>query len=231
MKTHAWIMFCFVSLFVVQTLTAEAIEIDHTAISQRTINYTKHKYGLDAARRVIAWSNLVIENKDKSIAEKLMLTNKFFNNIPIKSEVEIWGHTHWSTPFEMLARNEGSQADHVIGKYVTLEALGVPITHMHMTHVHSVVVPGQSYMVLTYSSKPDDMPLVLDTAKDEIRPGNERNDLIPEDSLNDDELWLSKTQSDGRNDADTEASTHVELWNEMNKRMDHENLSDEGAAY
>lgn len=227
MKTPAWIALGFASFFVAQTPVAEAVELEHAAISKRVIRETARAFGPEAADRVVAWSDLVMKNKDKPIAEKLALANNFFNQIPIKPEKEIWGHMHWATPFELLQRNVGSQADHVIGKYITLEALGVGIEQLRMTHVHSMKSADLSYMVLTYQEKPGVMPLVLDTMDKEIKPANERADLFPEHSLNDSGLWLSNQQKDGRSDAQEEASAHVELWNEMNARMDKELLSTE----
>ena len=224
MKSHAWFTLCFASFLAAYALIAGAFEVDHSAISNRVFRQTAKVFGQDAVKRVIDWNDLIKNNKDKPIAEKLALTNEFFNRIPIKSDKELWGHTHWSTPYEMLTRNAGSHADHVIGKYVTLEALGIGIQHLHITHVHSAATSDPSYMVLTYNANPGDMPLVLDTVKGEIKPANERKDLVPEDSLNDDGVWLSNKQSDGRNDAQPEATGHIELWHEMNERMDKELL-------
>lgn len=226
MKAHVWAL-CFVSLFAVGAPDAGAAELNHAAISKRIIKLTEKAYGADAASRVVAWNNMVMNSKDKPVAEKLALTNNFFNRIPVKPDVEIWGHTHWSTPFEMLARNAGSHADHVIGKYVTLEAMGISVDHLQITHVHAVATPDSTYMVLTYRPETGAMPLVLDTVDGKIKPANERSDLFPEDSLNDSGLWLSKEQKDGLQDANAEASRHIELWNEMNTRLDSEMLSNE----
>lgn len=230
MKTNTCIAFGFAALLAVQPLIAGSVEIDHTAISDKVIKQTARKYGPEAANRVVAWSNLVKNNKDKPIAEKLELTNRFINSIPVKSEEEIWGHTHWSTPYEMIARNAGSHADHAIGKYVTLEALGIGIDKMHIIHVHSAAAPSNSYMVLAYSSDPAAMPLVLDSVIGEIKPGNERNDLVPEHSFNDDGVWLPRVQADGASDAKLEADAHIELWQEMNIRMDNEIMSTENPS-
>lgn len=227
MKSNAWITSGLFCLIAACPPAASAAEINHAAISNRVIKETERKFGPDAARRVIAWSDLVMENHHKPVAEKLVLTNDFINRVPVKSDKDLWGHSHWSTPYEMLARNAGSHADHAIAKYVTLEAMGVSVDHLHITHVHSMATPDQSYMVLTYHPEPGAMPLVLDTVSGQIKPANERTDLVPENSFNDNAMWLSTTQSDGRNDANEEAAKHIELWNEMNIRMDQELLSTE----
>lgn len=226
MKIRVWIAFCFAVFLACHTLAAEAVGV-HSSISQRVLRETEKKFGPDAAKRVALWNELVVNNADKPIAEKLELVNNFFNRIPIASEVEIWKHEHWSTPYEMLAQNVGSHADHAIAKYVTLEALGTPVEQMHITHVHSVETPSQSHLVLTYHPTRKAMPLVLDTLRGEIKPADERKDLVPEHSLNDYSAWLAREQFDGRNDASEEADMHIELWHEMNFRMDKELLSAE----
>ena len=227
MKVPVWLALGFASFFSAWMLVAGAAEINHAAISKRVIRDTERVFGPGAASRIAAWSELVTNNKDKPITEKLALTNSFFNRVPVKSEEEIWGHMHWSTPFEMLLHNAGSQADHTIAKYITLEAMGISIDHMTITHVHSMKSSNLSYMVLTYHEKRGVVPLVLDTMNDEIKPADQRTDLFPEDSLNDSGLWLSNKQKDERNDAQEEAAVHVELWNDMNARLDKEHLSTE----
>ena len=227
MITFNWTALGFALIFAFCTLTARAVEHNYPAISKKVVQETEKVYGSDAAVRIVAWSDLVKNSRNKPITEKLSLTNNFFNRVPIKSEKELSDHIRWSTPYEMLTRNAGSHADHVIAKYITLEAMGVSIDQMKITHVHSMRSSDLSYMVLTYQSEPGIMPLVLDTMDGEIKPANERTDLFPEHSLNDDGLWLSKKQKDERNDAQEEALTHVELWNEMNARMDKEHLSAE----
>lgn len=233
MKINSWIAFAIALLLAAQPLIAEAVEVNSMAVSKsfsisnQIIKHTARKFGPDAAKRIVAWNDLVKKNKDKPITEKLELTNRFINSIPIKSEEEIWGHSHWSTPFEMIARNSGSHADHAIGKYVTLEAMGIGIDKMHVVHAHSAAQPSNSYMVLTYHPNPATTPLVLDTVNGEIKPINERNDLVMEHSFNNDGVWLPRVQADGANDAQLEAFIQTELWDEMKNRMDKEMLSTE----
>ena len=228
MKNHTWVALGLFSLITILAPTAEAGRFDrdyiHFFIPKNVLKQAKATIGPEATNRLIAWNELIVNNRDKPVAEKLKLTNEFFNRIPLKPEKELWGHPHWSTPFEMVTRNGGGHADHVIGKYMTLAALGISVDQLQMTHVHSVTTSDQSYMVLTYRSEPNTMPLVLDTLNSEIILANERNDLSPEDSLNENGTWRSKAQKTGfaDADADAEASEHVKLWHEMNARMDKE---------
>lgn len=225
MKISTWIALGLISLLAAHAPISKAGDHDHTSLSKRVIMEAEKKFGPEAARRVIAWNDLIMNNQDRPNAEKLKLANDFFNRIPVKSEEELWGHKHWSTPYEMLVRNVGSHADHAIAKYVTLEAMGVAVDHMQLTHVHAVDAPNESHLVLTYRAESRAMPYVLDTLINEVKPASERRDLVPEHSLNETGLWLSDSQADGRNDAKSEADAHIELWNDMNARMDKELLS------
>lgn len=231
-KINVRVAFGFALLLAVQPPVTEAAEITSivvtksTAISNQAIKNTARKFGQDAANRVIAWNDLIRKNKDKPIAEKLELANRFINSIPFKAEEELWGHSHWSTPYEMITRNAGSHADHAIAKYVTLEALGIETGTVYLVHAHSAATPSNSYIVLAYYASPDDkIPLVLDSVIGEIKPASERKDLVTEHSLNNDGAWLARVQADGAKDADLEAFVHTELWDEMKNRMDKEMLS------
>ena len=187
-------------------------------LTERVIASAEAKYGHDARRRLAAWVNLIANNQKKSEAEKLKLTNNFFNRVPFMTSMENWGKSkYWATPVEMLASNGGSPEDYAVGKYFTLLALGVSMDYLHITYVKALNLPpaNQAHMVLTYYSSPDSMPLVLDNLDPEIKPGSERNDLIPVYSFNGNGLWLAKERSAGR----TIASGNVNLWNEMNARM------------
>ena len=94
MKIHAWVVLGLISLFAAHAPTAEAVDSNHIAISKKVIRETEARYGPEAASRIVAWNDLVEKNKNKSVAEKLVLTNNFFNHIPIKTSEELWGHTH-----------------------------------------------------------------------------------------------------------------------------------------
>lgn len=210
--------------FIAHVLVAE--ENYNVSITQKALIGAEAKYGPTAPGRLLAWTKLIASSKRKSVAEKLELTNDFFNRIPFKSDMELWGkHNYWPTPLEMLARNGGGHAAFATSKYFTLLALGVRIDQLQITYVNATNLPpaDQAHMVLTYYPTPDAMPLVLDNLDGNVRPANERSDLIPIYSFNGDGLWLAKERGDGR----SAASGHIDLWNEMNARMGKEFLLDE----
>ena len=216
-RLPSWAALCLASLLIAHALIAEEGHDVH--LSQKVLQSAEAKYGPTAPTRLLAWTKLIADNSKKSEADKLKLANDFFNLIPFVSDIEHWGkQDYWATPVEMLASNGGDCEDYAIGKYFTLLALGFNMDKLRITYVKATNRPpaDQAHMVLTYFSKPDAMPLVLDNLDGEIKPANERNDLVPVYSFNGDGLWLAKERSSGRA---TGSSSRISLWTEMNARM------------
>ena len=219
MKTKCFPFRAVLGLALLFTVSALVAEEDFVIkLTQNVLIGAEATYGPTAPRRILAWLKLIASSKKKSVAEKLELTNDFFNRIPFKSDMELWGkRNYWPTPVEMLASNGGGHTAFAISKYFTLLALGIRIDQLQITYVTATHLPptDQAHMVLTYYPTPDAMPLVLDNLDGEVKPASERNDLVPIYSFNGDGLWLAKERGNGR----SEVSGHVDLWNEMNARM------------
>lgn len=197
---------------------APAIADYEVRLTEKVMVSAEAKYGHDARRRLTAWLDLLKSSRGKSEAEKLKLVNMFFNRVSYMSDMENWGRPqYWATPVEMLASNGATAEDYAIGKYFTLLALGVNIDYLHIVYVKStrLTPDNQAHMVLAYYSSPDSMPLILDNLDPEIKPGSERDDLVPVYSFNGNGLWLARERSAGR----TAAADNASLWNEMNARM------------
>jgi predicted transglutaminase-like cysteine proteinase len=212
--------FLFVSglalLFVFQALVAADFAIQ---LSEKVLSSAEKKYGAPARERLVTWTKLIANNKNKTEPEKLKLANDFFNEIPFASDIEHWGiQDYWATPTEMLASNGGDCEDYAIGKYFTLLALGISVDKMRITYVKARNLPpaDQAHMVLTYYLKPDAVPLVLDNLVAEIKPGSQRPDLLPVYSFNGDGLWLAKERGSGRVEG---GSSRIGLWAQLNARL------------
>ena len=211
-----WAALGLVLFIIAHALVAE--ENYNTPITEKVLLAAEAKYGPTAPRRILSWTKLIASSKRKSVNEKLELTNDFFNRIPFKSDMELWGkRSYWPTPVEMLARNGGGHAAFATSKYFTLLALGIRIDQLQITYVTATNLPpsDQAHMVLTFYPTPDAMPMVLDNLDGEVKPASERGDLIPIYSFNGDGLWLSKERGEGK----SAASANTDLWHEMNFRM------------
>lgn len=212
----SWLALCLAFFTVAHSLIAADNDVH---LTEKVIASAEAKYGANARQRLAAWIKLIETSRKKSETEKLKLANEFFNQTPFVSDTEHWGkQDYWATPVEMLASNGGDCEDYAIGKYFTLLALGVGMSHLRITYVKAINQPpsDQAHMVLTYHPKPDDTPLVLDNLDPEIKPASQRDDLIPVYSFNGDGLWLAKERSSGRS---VGSSSRISLWSEMNTRM------------
>ena len=221
-----WLTLGLTLLFAVNPLIAAEHDIQ---LTEKVLASAEAKYGPNARRRLVAWTNLIITGKKKTEAEKLKLVNSFINRVPYMSDKENWGKAkYWATPVEMLASNGGDAEDYAIAKYFTLLAIGVSMERLQITYVNAMSRPAaeQAHMVITYYSSPDSMPLVLDNIDPEIKPASERPDLSPIYSFNGDGLWVAKERSSGNSDV----SSNVNLWNEMNARMGKELLPDDSSS-
>jgi predicted transglutaminase-like cysteine proteinase len=181
---------CVALLFAGLTLLATADQ--PLILSDARIESYRELYGDQAARRLTAWQNLIREGSQLNEREKLERVNRFFNQVRFVDDIVHWGkEDYWATPVEFLVSNGGDCEDFSIAKYYTLRAMGVPDQRLSLSYVKALEL-NQAHMVLTYYPSPTAMPLVLDNLINQIRPANERPDLLHVYTFNGESLWLSK---------------------------------------
>lgn len=188
-------------------------------INERQLAAVEAKHGLPARKRLMAWLELMANNKQKTEQEKLTLVNDFFNQLLFVSDLDHWGkNDYWATPMEMLGSGGGDCEDYSISKYFTLLALGVPVDKLKITYVkaRNWNPVSQAHMVLTYYSSPSAMPVVLDNLIGEIQPADQRPDLTPVYSFNGEGLWLARERGTGKSVA---GGNKIGLWHGMLTRM------------
>ena len=180
------------------------------------------QYGNKAVKRVVNWDELMLENKEISIEDKLKRANRFFNKIRYRSDLEHWGmEDFWATPLEMLGTNHGDCEDYTIAKYFTLLALGIPDEDLRITYVNAVKL-GQAHMVLTYYGESKTDPLVLDNLEYWIQPASNRSDLEPVYSFNGAGLWMSQERN--RSDFYKNGAQQIDQWAAMLNRLPMDNM-------
>lgn len=184
----------------------------------------QQRYGLNGAKTVQQWRNLIDQTKALPDAEKVKRINEFINQkIAFKDDQELWGQAdYWATPLETLGRGTGDCEDFTIAKYTTLKLLGVPIGHMRLIYVraqiggpHSSV--SQAHMVLGYYPKPGEEPVILDNLVTEIYPASRRSDLTPVFSFNSEGLWVGQRTS-------SDATARLSRWRGVLERMQQDGL-------
>jgi predicted transglutaminase-like cysteine proteinase len=155
---------------------------------------TRQLYGAaspQAQKRIDEWAALMNNPPPATVREKLNLANQFFNNRMIfLDDKVVWRKTdYWATPIEFLRKGKGDCEDYALAKYFTLRQMGVPAEQLRMTYVKALLL-NQAHMVVTWYSRPDAIPLVLDNLNPTILPATERSDLLPVYSFNGEGLWL-----------------------------------------
>ena len=135
-------------------------------------------YSQEAQRRGVALNMLLKQLKGKEVNKQLIEVNRFFNQFKYKNDVDLWGRDdYWATPEEFIGVNSGDCEDYVIAKYFALRSLGVPDKQLYLTYVKTRH-KNETHMVLSYISKIDSVPLILDNFKPRILPSDKRPDLL-----------------------------------------------------
>jgi predicted transglutaminase-like cysteine proteinase len=175
-------------LLVCSTLAPRAWDAD-------TMLRAAQPHGAQAVAGARALQALLAGLTGQDESAKLPAVNEFFNRrIVFTSDTEVWGQNdYWASPLEMLGKGRGDCEDYVIGKYFSLLAAGVPVSHLRLVYVRATIGgPGGevlAHMVLAWYATPGAEPLILDNLIGEIRPASRRNDLEPVFSFNGEGLW------------------------------------------
>jgi len=207
---------CMVLLLVTSIAIGDTFKV---AISEARLAAAEAKFGKESRKRLTDWVDLIANNKQKSDQEKITLANDFFNQLLFVSDLDHWQVVdYWATPFEMLSTGGGDCEDYSIGKYFTLLSMGVSIDKMKITYVKATGhgLQNAAHMVLTYYASPSAMPVVLDNLNPEIKPADQRPDLVPVYSFNGDGLWLAKERGEGKSVA---GGNKIKMWQDMMTRM------------
>lgn len=203
--------------FAVGWLTAQP---QYLLYSEKKLHQIEKKHGKEVSRRLTDWQAFVIRNQNKPEAEKLQLTNDFFNNQLLWStDLKLWQKKdYWATPLETLIIQAGDCEDFSIIKYFTLLALGISIKRLKITYVKALKY-NQAHMVLTYTQSIGSMPLILDNINKKILPASQRTDLKPAYSFNGDGMWIQRLEKTGKRIG---SSSQLRLWVELSQRMQKE---------
>jgi predicted transglutaminase-like cysteine proteinase len=182
-------------------------------VTQKLLDDVEQNYNKFARQRVADWQLLMESSSELSDLEKLERVNAFFNrNVQFIDDQALWKKKdYWATPIEMLSIGGGDCEDYAVGKYFTLRRLGIDEAKLRLTYVKAIEL-GQAHMVLTYFENKRAIPLVLDNLIIDIKPANQRQDLIPVYSFNGEGLWLAKRRGDGQRVGD---ASRLSLWEDL----------------
>ncbi|WP_144633310.1 transglutaminase-like cysteine peptidase [Bordetella genomosp. 13] len=196
-----------------------ALDVD----AQKLQSLSASRYGARGAQAVADWLRLLRAPAPVQPGQALQLANDFWNgHVQSGEDPAIWGQAdYWATPLESLGRGVGDCEDFVIGKYVTLVAMGVPSIKLRFIYVRARIGgPGSgtqvAHMVLGYYETPNAVPLVLDSLVTAILPATQRRDLAPVFSFNAEGVYV-----DGKNAAPVE---RLDRWRDLLQRMEREGV-------
>ncbi len=189
----SWCLFVLnITIFYLLTVTLG--QAGEFSLSKEAIAKITQEHGDLAGRRVLFWQDLINSGMHLSDSEKLKRVNDFFNELQFVNDVDHWGkEDYWATPLQTLVTNGGDCEDFSIAKYFTLREMGVPAEAMRLTYVKALEL-NQAHMVLTYYPLPESEPMILDNLVEDIKPSQERDDLLPVYSFNGNGLWLAKSR-------------------------------------
>jgi predicted transglutaminase-like cysteine proteinase len=213
-------LFFTLSLIIIFTvLLKHSVHADHSLIHKTHLNQIKYQYSIETVQRFTSWDQLLADSQDKTIEDKLLLVNQFFNKMKWVNDSNLWHQRdYWATPIESLLRNAGDCEDFSIAKYFTLKALGVPNNALKITYV-TIINNNQSHMVLAYYKTPQADPLILDNVNKDIVYYSKRTDLKIKFSFNDQKLWLAQNTPQITTD-----SQQIRIWANLIKRMKSEQI-------
>jgi len=209
-------------MFACLLIATTVITAGHFSLSRELLQKAEKKYGKDAYNRLLAWEELIRQDRSTNDRAKLERVNSFFNGkIRFANDTEVWGNQdYWATPIEFLCKSAGDCEDFAIAKYFTLKAMGIPDEKLKITYVKSIQY-NIHHMVLTYFSTPEAEPLVLDNLVDSINPASRRTDLFPILSFNGSGLWMAKQRGQGKMAG---SSSRIRLWQDLLQKMSENSL-------
>jgi len=143
------------------------------------------EYGQQAEKRLRYLHDLVVQNQDKPVLEKLRLVNDTMNQLPWIADKEHWEKAdYWATPMETIATFGGDCEDIAIAKWMMLWHLGIPNEKLRLAYV-KVRESGENHMILAYVDRIDlprekrlDSTWILDNLDTRLLKATERNDLL-----------------------------------------------------
>ena len=181
-------------LFILLAL-APSQQMAESFVDEEMLLRLNQQYGSQANKRGLALNLLLKKLTDKSVNEKLIEVNRFFNQFEYKEDIKLWKQKdYWATPEEFIGLSAGDCEDFVVAKYFALRSIGIPDKKLYLTYVKALK-QNVAHMVLSYFETPKSMPLILDNYNPRILPANKRRDLLPVYSFNAKSLFLTNASA------------------------------------
>lgn len=169
----------FLTLFGLIVFTSSiSADIKIQPWSEGVFQQIEKEYGAEASKRMKDIYQMILDNQNKPLKEKLAIVNDKFNSLPWIADRSKWSaEDYWATPFETITQFGGDCEDMAIGKIVALRLMGVPNNNLHLGYV-KVKATNETHMILVWVNDDRSESLVLDNIVKEVKSGKERTDLV-----------------------------------------------------
>lgn len=142
------------------------------------LSFTQNDFiNKQSLERILSWQEMINSTQDKKVLNKLKIVNNYFNKLSYKSDIKNWNtNDYWATPLEFLSVGAGDCEDYAIAKYFTLKKLGIQEDKLKLVYTR-LVKNNQAHIVLSYSHKPNNVPIILDNINRKLKLSTNRKDL------------------------------------------------------
>jgi predicted transglutaminase-like cysteine proteinase len=132
------------------------------------------------------WNALRDKFKDAPIADQVREVNKFFNQWPYKTDMEVYGvEDYWATPREFIQKS-GDCEDYAIAKYYALRELGVPADRLRVAAVKDTIRNLGHAILIVYMN---DDAYILDNLTNLVLSHKKLTHYAPQYTVNEEFLW------------------------------------------
>ncbi len=132
------------------------------------------------------WSDFIVSLRGLDRRTQIERVNSYMNDIDYVEDSANWGsEDYWATPVQFFTR-AGDCEDYAIAKYLTLRALGVPISAMRIVVLQDRNLGLAHAILVVYDNG---TPLVLDNQIDHVVAASSIHHYQPIYSLNEQNWW------------------------------------------
>jgi len=175
-------------IIVVLAIAGPVITREDFRVDRGILDQAERKYGKGARTVLIAWEDLIRQDKSSSDRQKLEKVNQFFNRMQFVDDFRHWGQKdYWATPIEFLASGGGDCEDFAIFKFFSLRYLGFSPDSIRIVVLVDTNLKTP-HAVLTVDMNND--VLVLDNQTNEIISHRKLSHYVPVYSVNEKGWWI-----------------------------------------
>lgn len=198
-KKLSWKILIVVALCTMNTIWGQnnsQLNKKDFSVLKKNIELNKYAQGKNKQSQYIQLIESHLSDKE---TDKLKIINDYINStIQYETDMQAWNQVdYWAPPLELLNNGSGDCEDFAIVKYYGLKKIGINSNKLRLVYVQYKSYAEdiiQPHMVLSYT-KENHQVLILDNLVNEIKTSDERKDLTPVFSFNDEGIYTEMNES------------------------------------